>query len=84
MSFATAGVPLGGLSLKTLPAYLAAGVPVEGVMILEAVETIPDIFKTLANVTGDMSVATLLSRSSRAPRAPLSAEDASRLAEDTA
>lgn len=85
LSFATAGVPLGGLSLKALPAYLAAGVPVEGVMILEAVETIPDIFKTLANVTGDMSVATLLSRSSRAPRAPLSAEDSPRLAaEDTA
>jgi Na+/H+-dicarboxylate symporter len=71
--------------LKSLPAYLAAGVPVEGVMILEAVETIPDIFKTLANVTGDMSVATLLSRSSRAPRVPLSAEDSPRLAaEDTA
>ena len=37
-------------------------------MILEAVETIPDIFKTLLNVTGDLSAATMLSRSSRAAR----------------
>ena len=85
LSFGTAGVPLGGLSMKGLPAYLAAGVPVEGVMILEAVETIPDIFKTLANVTGQMSAATLLSRSSRASSAPVSVEGSPRLAaEDTA
>jgi Na+/H+-dicarboxylate symporter len=48
-----------------LPAYLAAGLPIEGLVIAEAVDAIPDIFKTLLNVTGDMSVATLLSRSSR-------------------
>ena len=80
LSFGTAGVPLGGMSLKSLPAYLAAGVPVEGVMILEAVETIPDIFKTLLNVTGQMSAATLLSRSRRAPLASVAAEDAPPLA----
>jgi Na+/H+-dicarboxylate symporter len=40
-------------------------VPIEGVIILEAVETIPDIFKTLLNVTGDMSVATILTRRRR-------------------
>ncbi len=80
LSFGTAGVPLGGLSMKGLPAYLAAGVPLEGVMILEAVETIPDIFKTLLNVTGQMSAATLLSRSSRAPRASVPTEEAPRLA----
>jgi proton glutamate symport protein len=85
LSFGAAGIPLGGMSLKALPAYFAAGVPVEGVLILDAVETIPDIFKTLLNVTGDMSVATLLSRSSRAPGAPVSAEDPLRLAtEETA
>lgn len=69
MSFTTAGVPLGGMSFKALPAYLAAGVPIEGVVILEAVETIPDIFKTLLNVTGDMSVAAILSRASRSGHA---------------
>lgn len=65
MSFSSAGVPGGGVAFKTLPAYLAAGVPIEGIVILEAVDTIPDVFKTLLNVTGDMSVATLLSRSAR-------------------
>ena len=65
LSFSSAGVPGGGVAFKTLPAYLAAGVPIEGIVILEAVDTIPDVFKTLLNVTGDMSVAALLSRSAR-------------------
>lgn len=65
LSFTSAGIPNGGAAFKTLPAYLAAGVPIEGVIILEAVETIPDIFKTLLNVTGDMSVATILTRQRR-------------------
>ena len=69
LSFSTVGLPLGGTNFKTLPAYLAAGLPLEGLVILEAVETIPDVFKTLLNVTGDMSVATILSRSSRAAHA---------------
>jgi Na+/H+-dicarboxylate symporter len=66
LSFSTVGLPSGGTNFKTLPAYLAAGLPIEGPVILEAVETIPDIFKTLLNVTGDMSAATILSRSNRA------------------
>jgi Na+/H+-dicarboxylate symporter len=78
LSFSTVGVPLGGSGIRSLPAYVAAGVPIEGLLILEAVETIPDIFKTVLNVTGDMSAATLLSRSSRAADLPVSAPDASR------
>jgi proton glutamate symport protein len=65
LSFSTVGVPGGGVAFTTLPAYVAAGLPVEGIVLLEATVTIPDIFKTLLNVTGDMSAATLLSRSSR-------------------
>ena len=65
MSFTSAGVPLGGMSFKSLPAYAAAGVPIEGVVILEAVESIPDVFKTVLNVTVDMSVAAILSRAGR-------------------
>jgi Na+/H+-dicarboxylate symporter len=65
LSFSSAGVPDGGAAFATLPAYLAAGLPMEGVVILEATNTIPDIFKTLLNVTGDMSAATILSRSTR-------------------
>jgi Na+/H+-dicarboxylate symporter len=77
LSFSSAGVPGGGVAFKTLPAYLAAGVPIEGIVILEAVDTIPDVFKTLLNVTGDMSVATLLSRAARRVRsAPTITADA--------
>jgi proton glutamate symport protein len=63
LSFSTVGVPNGGSSFATLPAYLAAGMPLEAVIVFEATSTIPDIFKTLLNVTGDMSAATILSRS---------------------
>jgi proton glutamate symport protein len=83
LSFTTAGVPYGGTAFKTLPAYLAAGLPIEGIVILEAVEAIPDIFKTVLNVTGDMSVATLLSRSSRPWRRPLPATREPQPATDT-
>lgn len=65
LSFSAVGVPGGGSAFRTLPAYLAAGAPIEGIVILEAVDTIPDIFKTLTNVTGDLSAATLLSRKDR-------------------
>lgn len=65
ISFTAPGIPQSGPGFKTLPAYLAAGVPIEGILVVEAVESIPDIFKTLVNVTGDMSVATLLTRSHR-------------------
>lgn len=61
LSFSAVGVPRGGAAFTTLPAYLAAGIPIQGIVILEAVETIPDIFKTLINVTADMSVATVAS-----------------------
>ncbi len=69
LSFSTAGIPAHG-SLHSLPAYMAAGIPVEAVVILTAVDAIPDIFKTLANVTADMSAATILSRRERVPYGP--------------
>src|SRR5204862_5641818 len=64
LSFSTIGIPAHG-SLNSLPAYMAAGIPIEGVVILTAVDAIPDIFKTLLNVTADMSAATILSRRDR-------------------
>lgn len=60
LSFAAPGIP--SLGVTALPAFLAVGVPIEGVLILHAVDVIPDIFKTLVNVTGDMTVATVLAR----------------------
>jgi proton glutamate symport protein len=61
-SFTSAGIPSGGETLATLPLYLGAGIPVEGVMLLKAVDAVPDIFKTLLNVTADMSVAVIVAR----------------------
>ncbi len=65
LSFSAVGVPQGGTAFSTLPAYVAAGIPLEGIIVLEATSMAPDILKTVLNVTGNMSVATLLSRSSR-------------------
>lgn len=62
MSFATLGIPGGNPGVSTLPAFVAAGVPVEGVLILDTVEAIPDIFKTIINVTADMSAAVIATR----------------------
>jgi Na+/H+-dicarboxylate symporter len=66
LSFGAVGVPQGGQAFTTLPAYVAAGIPVEGVILLEATSIAPDMLKTVLNVTGDMSVAAFLSRGSRA------------------
>lgn len=57
-SFGTAGIPSGG-SMSTLPLYLAAGIPLEGILILNAVDVIPDIFKTIVNATEDLAVAAI-------------------------
>jgi Na+/H+-dicarboxylate symporter len=73
ISFSTVGIPAHG-SLSSLPAYMAAGIPVEAVVILTAVDAIPDIFKTLANVTADMSAAAILSRRERAGPPDLDSE----------
>ena len=44
----------------TGPICLAMGVPVEALPLLLAVETVPDIFRTVGNVTADMGVARIL------------------------
>ncbi len=62
LSFSALGIPLGGGGMKSIPAYLAAGIPLEAYVLLRAVESIPDIFKTVLNVTGDMSVAVIANR----------------------
>jgi Na+/H+-dicarboxylate symporter len=62
LSFTSPGIPGGGDTFKTLPAYLAAGIPIEGVVLIKVVDVIPDVFKTLVNVTGYMTVTVLLAR----------------------
>ncbi len=67
-SFATPGLPSGAI-WTTTPVYLALGIPLEGVVLTNVVDTIPDLFKTIANVTGDMSITAIVARHSRRARA---------------
>ena len=60
-SFTVPGVP-GGSILVMTPVLAAVGVPVDGIGILLAVDAIPDMFRTTANVTGTMAVAAFLGR----------------------
>ncbi len=69
-SFSVAGIPGGGGAPSTLPLLIAMGVPIEGAILLDAANTIPDIFMTVLNVTADMSVATILGRHVQ-PASPL-------------
>jgi len=59
MSFSNPGIPSGGLFVVTAPVMMAAGLPLEGIGLLVAVDAIPDLCATLLNVTGDMAVGTL-------------------------
>lgn len=58
LSLSTPGIPSGGMLLQA-PLYAAIGLPVEAIGILIALDTIPDMFKTIINVTADMAVAVL-------------------------
>ena len=44
------------------PICLAMGLPIEVIGLLIAVETIPDIFRTIGNVTADVAVTTVVAR----------------------
>ncbi|MBI2835480.1 MAG: dicarboxylate/amino acid:cation symporter [Acidobacteria bacterium] len=61
MSFSAPGIPSGSLFFMA-PLVTSLGIPAEGVGLLIAVDTIPDIFKTTFNVTADMAAAAILSR----------------------
>ncbi|HLA88806.1 MAG TPA: dicarboxylate/amino acid:cation symporter [Gemmatimonadaceae bacterium] len=60
-NFSIPGIPNGSI-LMIVPVLLAAGVPAEGVGLLLAVDTIPDMFRTTTNVTGDLVAAVILGR----------------------
>ncbi|HWA21102.1 MAG TPA: cation:dicarboxylase symporter family transporter [Caulobacterales bacterium] len=66
-SIAAVGLP-GQVSFITsiAPICLAMGVPLDLLGVLLAVEVLPDIFRTLGNVTGDLAVTTMLNRRERA------------------
>ena len=63
-SFSIPGIP-GGSVIAMVPVLLAAGLPASGVGLLLAVDTLPDMFRTTTNVTGDMTTAVILGRRGR-------------------
>jgi proton glutamate symport protein len=60
-SFSVPGIPSGSLFILA-PVLVSFGMPAEAVGLLIAVDAIPDMFKTLANVTSHMASAVLVSR----------------------
>jgi len=61
LSFATPGTPSGGVHSSTAP-LLAMGIPMEGIALVYAVDVLPDVFKTLVNVTADLTAGTIVNR----------------------
>jgi len=68
-TFSVPGIP-GGSIIVMVPVLTAASLPVDGIGLLLGVDTIPDMFRTTTNVTGDMSAATVLSRFESGADAP--------------
>ncbi len=67
LSFSVPGIPSASLFLLA-PVLVDIGLPAEGVGILIAVDVIPDMFKTLANVTSHLTSAVLVAPRSEAAR----------------
>jgi len=61
ISFSVPGIPSASLFMMA-PVLVSLGLPAEGVGLLIAVDTIPDMFNTLANVTGHMASTTVIAR----------------------
>ncbi|MEO7103011.1 MAG: dicarboxylate/amino acid:cation symporter [Gemmatimonadaceae bacterium] len=61
LSFSVPGIP-GGVLLIMVPVLRSVGIPAEGIGILLAVDVIPDMFRTLTNVTADMTAALITAR----------------------
>jgi len=73
LSFGSPGVPSGG-KLATMPVFLALGVPLEMIVLTKAIDAIPDVFKTVLNVTETMTLASLVTRSASASVNPIAHE----------
>lgn len=67
LSFSVPGIPSGSLFILA-PVLVDLGLPAEAVGILIAVDVVPDIFKTTANVTAHLTAATLASGPATAPQ----------------
>lgn len=64
ISIGSVGLPGSAIFMGTnLPVVQAAGLPVEPMGLLVAVDMIPDVFATLGNVTADLTVTSKVARS---------------------
>jgi proton glutamate symport protein len=59
MSFSVPGIPSGGLFVVA-PFLAAVGIPVEVIGVLIALDLVPDVFKSLTNVTAHLAAVTLV------------------------
>jgi proton glutamate symport protein len=66
MSFSVPGIPSGSLFVIA-PFFAGVGIPPESVGVLIALDLVPDVFKTLGNVTGHLAAVTLVARGEVAP-----------------
>lgn len=64
-SFSIPGIP-GGSIVAMAPVLASIGLPIEGLGILLGVDTIPDMFRTTANVTGQLAAAVIVGRGTSA------------------
>ena len=74
LSFATPGVPNGAFLLLA-PLLASVGLPASGVALLIAIDSIPDLFATMTNVTGDFAAASIVNRVSHRAEVPVAAPD---------
>ena len=65
LSFYSPGIPSGGLMIMA-PVFVSVGLPVQGLGILIALDLVIDMFITMGNVTANVAVVTILTRSDRA------------------
>jgi Na+/H+-dicarboxylate symporter len=61
LSFSVPGIPSGGLYVVA-PVLAAVGIPVEVIGVLIALDLVPDVFKSLTNVTAHLAAVTLVAR----------------------
>ena len=65
-TFTVPGIP-GGSIVVMVPILLAANVPADAVGILLGADAIPDMFRTMANVTGGIAASAIVGRSESSP-----------------
>ncbi|MCS7116806.1 MAG: dicarboxylate/amino acid:cation symporter, partial [Nitrososphaerales archaeon] len=66
-SVATAAIPGGGLIMLAM-VLAAAGLPLEGIALIVAIDPILDALRTSINATGDTAYSTIISRIFEGPK----------------